>query len=394
MANFHVIAGASETPEFPIVRRIGPADLKDVLRKGFADFWAMPSQVFFIGLIYPIAGVILAGFAFGQNMLPLLYPLASGFALVGPIVSIGLYELSRRREQGLPTDWKYAFEVVQSPAISSIAALGVVLLVLLMAWLFTAQALYEWLYGYRAVESLPAFLSQALTTSRGWVLIILGNLLGFVFAVVVLAISVISFPLLLDRDVGAAIAVQTSIRAVLMNPMTMALWGLIVAGLLALGFATLLVGLAIVVPVLGHATWHLYRRVVERDSPQVGRLIGAEGKEEADPEPIADPLRAAEEIEREEEKRGEVKPVDVVPEADDVVLPASTQLAAAPDEVAALKASRDQLIAERDKVQAQLAAAREEVAMLQRQLEEVQAKASEAGSIRRSAPTQAKKARR
>jgi uncharacterized membrane protein len=303
MANFHVIAGASETPEFLIVHKIGPADLKDVLRKGFADFWAMPSQVFFIGLIYPIAGVILAGFAFGQNMLPLLYPLASGFALVGPIVSIGLYELSRRREQGLPTDWKYAFEVVQSPAIGSIAALGVVLLVLFMAWLFTAQALYEWLYGYRAVESLPAFLSEALTTSRGWVLIILGNLLGFVFAVVVLAISVISFPLLLDRDVGAAIAVQTSIRAVLMNPMTMALWGLIVAGLLALGFATLLVGLAIVVPVLGHATWHLYRRVVERDSPQVGRLIGAEGKEEADPEPIADPLRAAEEIEREEEKR-------------------------------------------------------------------------------------------
>ena len=304
MANFHVIAGASDTPAFPTVRRIGPTDLKDALRNGFADFWAMPSQVFFIGLIYPIAGVILAGLAFGQNMLPLLYPLASGFALVGPLVSIGLYELSRRREQGLPTDWKYAFEVLQSPAIGSIAALGVVLLVLFMAWLFTAQALYEWLYGYRAVESLPAFLSEALTTSRGWVLIILGNLLGFVFAVVVLAISVISFPLLLDRDVGAAIAVQTSIRAVLMNPMTMALWGLIVAGLLALGFATLLVGLAIVVPVLGHATWHLYRRVVERDSPQVGRLIGAEGKEEADPEPIADPLRAAEEIEREEEKRG------------------------------------------------------------------------------------------
>jgi len=274
MANFHVIAGASNTPEFPIVRRIGPADLKDVLRKGFADFWAMPSQVFFLALIYPIAGVILAGLAFDQNMLPLLYPLASGFALVGPFVSIGLYELSRRREQGLPTDWKYAFEVVQSPAIGSIAALGVVLLVIFMGWLFTAQALYEWLYGYRPVESLPAFLAQALVTARGWTLILLGNLMGLVFAAVVLAISVISFPLLLDRDVGAAIAVQTSVRAVLTNPVTMALWGLIVAGLLALGFATLLVGLAIAMPVLGHATWHLYRRVVERDSspvPAVGK---------------------------------------------------------------------------------------------------------------------------
>src|SRR5215208_3416014 len=269
MANFHVIAGARETLEFPIVRRIGPADLKEALRKGFADFWAMPSQVFFIGLIYPIAGVILAGFAFGQNMLPLLYPLAFGFALVGPFVAIGLYELSRRREQGLPTDWKYAVEVVQSPAIGSIATLGVVLLVLFLGWLFSAQALYEWLYGYRPVESLPAFLSEALTTSRGWMLIILGNLIGLVFAIVVLAISVISFPLLLDRDVGVAIAVQTSVRSVLTNPGEMALWGLIVAGLLALGFATLLVGLAIVVPVLGHATWHLYRRVVEHNDRTV-----------------------------------------------------------------------------------------------------------------------------
>src|SRR3954467_9655628 len=274
MTNFHVIAGARETPEFPMGRRIRLADLKEALRKGFADFWAMPSQVFFLGLLYPIAGVILAGLAFGQNMLPLLYPLASGFALAGPFVAIGLYELSRRREQGLPTDWRYAFEVVQSPAIGSIAALGVVLLVLLMSWLLAAQVLYQGLYGYRPVGSLPTFLYEALTTSRGWTLIILGNLIGFVFAAVVLAISVVSFPLLLDRDVGAAIAVQTSIRAVLTNPVPMALWGLIVAGLLALGFATLLIGLAVIVPVLGHATWHLYRCVVERDSssiPAVGK---------------------------------------------------------------------------------------------------------------------------
>ena len=266
MATFHVIAGASDTPEFPIVRRIRPADLTAALRQGFADFWAMPSQVFFLGLIYPIAGVVLAGIAFGQNMLPLLYPLAFGFALVGPFVSIGLYELSRRREQGLPTDWTYAVEVVQSPAIGSIAALGVVLLVIFMGWLFSAQALYEWLYGYRPVESLPAFLAEALVTARGWTLILLGNLMGLVFAAVVLAISVISFPLLLDRDVGVAVAVQTSLRAVLMNPATMGLWGLIVGGLLAFGFATLLVGLAIIMPVLGHATWHLYRRVVEPNS--------------------------------------------------------------------------------------------------------------------------------
>jgi uncharacterized membrane protein len=262
MASFHAIAGASETPEFPIVRRIGPADLKGALAQGLDDFWAMPTQVAFIGLVYPVAGLVLGGLAFGYNVLPLLFPLLSGFALVGPLVAIGLYELSRRREQGLPTDWKYAFEVLRSPAIGSIATLGVLLSVIFIGWLLAAQTLYEWLYGYRPVGSLPTFLYEVLTTARGWTLIIVGNLIGFVLAAVVLAISVVSFPLLLDRDVGAAVAIQTSVRAVLANPWTMALWGLIVAGLLALGSAVLFVGLAVVVPVLGHATWHLYRRVV------------------------------------------------------------------------------------------------------------------------------------
>ena len=122
MAQLHVIAGAGETPEFPIVRKIDPGDLQDVLARGFDDFWAMPSHVVFVSLVYPIAGVVLAGLAFGYNVLPLLYPLASGFALVGPLAAIGLYELSRRREQDLPTDWKYAFEVLRSPAMPSTAA--------------------------------------------------------------------------------------------------------------------------------------------------------------------------------------------------------------------------------------------------------------------------------
>src|SRR5215212_10437851 len=112
MAQLHVIAGAGETAEFPAVRKIEPADLQDVLSRGFDDFWAMPSQIVFVALIYPVVGVVLAGMTFGYNVLPLLYPLASGFALVGPLAAIGLYELSRHREQELPTDWKYAFDVL------------------------------------------------------------------------------------------------------------------------------------------------------------------------------------------------------------------------------------------------------------------------------------------
>ena len=262
MTQIHVLSGAGDTPEFPAVRRIGLADLRHALSQGFDDFWAMPSHVVFVGLVYPVAGLVLAGLIFGYNVLPLLFPLASGFALVGPLAAIGLYELSRRREQDLPTEWKHAFEVLRSPAVPSIAALGVVLLVIFLAWLATAQTLYTWLYGYAAPTSLAGFISEVLTTSRGWTLILVGNAIGLVFSVVVLAISVVSFPLLLDRDPGLAVAVQTSIRAALKNPVAIGLWGLIVAILLVLGSLPAFVGLAVVVPVLGHATWHLYRRLV------------------------------------------------------------------------------------------------------------------------------------
>ncbi len=263
MAQLHVIAGAGETPEFPAVRKITPADLQDVLARGFDDFWAMPSHVLFVGLVYPIAGIVLAGLTFGYNVLPLLYPLAFGFALVGPLAAIGLYELSRRREQDRPAEWQDGFAVLRSPAIPSIATLGLVLLVIFLAWLATAQVLYTSLYGYLAPASLTGFLAEVLTTSRGWTLILLGNAIGAAYALLVLAISVVSVPLLLDRDVGLAVAISTSVRAVAKNPVTMILWGLIVAALLVLGSLPAFVGLAIVVPVLGHSTWHLYRRVVE-----------------------------------------------------------------------------------------------------------------------------------
>jgi uncharacterized membrane protein len=268
MANFHIVAGSGESPAHPVVRKISPADLKEALAKGFDDFWAMPSHLVFLGLIYPIVGVCLAALTFTNNALPLLYPLASGFALIGPFAGIGLYEISRRRELGLAPSWRDAFDVLKSPSIPSIIALGVILLVIFLAWLTTARLLYQSLFGYAVPTSYSQLINQVLTTPEGIRLIALGNALGFVFAVVVLSISVISFPLLLDRDVGVAVAVYTSVKAVVMNPVTMALWGLIVAAALLVGSLPLFVGLAIVMPVLGHATWHLYRRVVEPPSAE------------------------------------------------------------------------------------------------------------------------------
>jgi uncharacterized membrane protein len=267
VANFHVIAGADETQAPPTVRNIGAPELKEALRKGIDDFKEMPTHLAFLGLIYPLFGICLAALTFSKNGLPLLFPLVSGFALLGPLAAIGLYELSRRRELGLDTSWEHLFDVLRSPSLPSILALGFVLMVIFVVWLATAQALYEWLYGSIPPESYIGFLREVLTTSRGWTLIILGHLIGLVFAAVVFSIGVISFPLLLDRDCGAACAVQTSIKAVLVNPKTMAVWALIVAALLIVGSLPLLVGLAVVMPILGHASWHLYREVVEPPSP-------------------------------------------------------------------------------------------------------------------------------
>ncbi|HVX99352.1 MAG TPA: DUF2189 domain-containing protein [Pseudorhodoplanes sp.] len=263
MAQLHIIAGADAAPTHPVIRRIAVSDLKEALRRGIDDFSSIPSYAIFVGLIYPIVGIILARMTFGYAVLPLLFPLAAGFALVGPFAATGLYELSRRREQGLDIHWTHAFDMTTKPNSGAIAALGILLMLIFLSWLAVAQALYQSLYGVLAPESITQFLRDVLTTGTGWTLILLGNAIGFLFALLVLAISVVSFPLLVDRDVGAAVAVITSVRAVATNPVVIAVWGLIVAALLVVGTVPAFFGLAIVVPILGHATWHLYRRLVQ-----------------------------------------------------------------------------------------------------------------------------------
>jgi uncharacterized membrane protein len=260
---FHVLAGPDETTAEVHVRKIGVEDVKYALAKGVDDFWAMPTHLVFLGLIYPLFGIGLGALTFSNNALPLLFPLVSGFALVGPVAAIGLYELSRRRELGLDTSLSHVVDPLRSPSMPAILALAVVLMVIFIAWLIAAQALYWFLYGPNPPDSYLGFLGEVLTTARGWALIILGHVVGFVFAAAVFCISVVSFPLLLDHDVGAGCAVQTSFRAVMANPRPMALWAFIIAALLIIGSAPLTVGLAIVMPVLGHASWHLYRRTVE-----------------------------------------------------------------------------------------------------------------------------------
>lgn len=246
----------------PAVRRIAYADLRDALAKGYEDFGAYRSDVIFLCVIYPAIGLVLGRLALGYSALPLLFPLAAGFALVGPLAALGLYEMSRRREQGAEVSWATPLRVFRAPAFGPIAMLGLILVAIFLLWLFAAAEIYKTTLGPAAPASLGAFLGAVFTTGAGWAMIGVGVGLGFLFALLVLVISVVSFPLMLDRDVGLDTAIATSWRAVRANPGPSAAWGLIVAAGLALGSIPFFIGLIVVLPVLGHATWHLYRKLV------------------------------------------------------------------------------------------------------------------------------------
>ncbi len=259
--------GSDRAFEEPEVRKITTADIREALRKGVEDFAAMRTDVVFVVLIYPIVGLLLAFLAFRGDLMHLVFPVMAGFALVGPFAAIGLYEMSREREASGHASWSSALGLLASPAFGAMLVLGLMHVAIFAIWVAIADLIYSTTLGPEPPASAGAFLDALTLTAAGWTMIIVGTLVGAVFAALVLASSVVSFPLLLDRDVGIPVAVATSLKVAQTNPGPIALWGLIVAVSLALGSIPALLGLILVLPILGHATWHLYRRaVVPRDA--------------------------------------------------------------------------------------------------------------------------------
>lgn len=247
----------------PIIRKIDMGDLKEAIAKGLSDFNAMPTHFFYLAIIYPIVTFVIAATYGDHDVLPFVFPLLAGYTLLGPLAAIGMYELSKRRELGAFTSRTNAFLVFKSHSINAIMNLGFLLMVIYFVWLFVAQAIYEHNFGPTAPESIMGFINQVLTTPEGRTMVIDGCGVGFLFAVVVLSFSVVSFPMMLDQDVGVFLSIKTSVKSVIVNPFIMAVWGLIVAATLLIGSLPFFVGLCVVLPVIGHTTWHLYRKIVE-----------------------------------------------------------------------------------------------------------------------------------
>lgn len=247
----------------PEVKTLTRQDLRDALRLGMQDFTAARADALFLVVVYPVIGLVLLAMATDLAALPMLFPLVAGFALLGPLAAVGLYEISRRRERGEPVSWGAALGVIGAPYFVALVVLGLCLMAIFGTWLITAFAIHALTLGPQPPASLSAFLSDTFTTGAGWAMILLGTGAGFLFALLVLATSVISFPLLMDRHVSVPRAIMTSLDVFRKNPRVICTWGLIVAASLILGAIPALVGLVVVMPILGHATWHLYRRAVK-----------------------------------------------------------------------------------------------------------------------------------
>jgi uncharacterized membrane protein len=247
-----------DTVDLPAIRKIGLSDIRYAISHGTDDLLALRTYALSIVFIYPAAGILLIVAAGTNDLLPLVFPLASGFALIGPIAGIGLYTMSRRRE--LEAAGKT--DVGTPVAYGAIAIVSLLLIVIFVAWLAAAYWIFYETLGPEVPQSIAAFIRDAFTTRSGWLMIVVGFGVGFLFAVVALSIGVFSIPLMLDKPVGPITAIRASLRAVAENPASMAVWGVIVAAGLVVGSIPALIGLMIVIPLFGHSTWHLYGRIM------------------------------------------------------------------------------------------------------------------------------------
>lgn len=248
----------------PDVRKIDRSDLKWALAEGWKDFQEKRGDLILLALIYPFVAFMAAAITYDGRLFAMFFPLVAGLSILGPAVASGFYELARRREIGLDCGWLHFFDPMNGRGRVELAILTGGLAILFAGWMVCADLIYTMTVARYAPAGPIDFLHRLFTTPEGWAMIVVGNIIGAIFAVAALVLGLTSFPMIIDRPIDSLTAIATSIRAVEKNPVAVATWGAWVAALLAIGCATAFIGLAIVLPVLGYASWHLYTRLVDR----------------------------------------------------------------------------------------------------------------------------------
>lgn len=247
----------------PRVRAIGRDDVLAALRLGIDDFRAAPLYGLFFGGIYALGGLFLLWITLGAGVGYLTYPLATGFALLGPFVAVGCYEVSRRREIGEPLSFGGVLGVMVRQSSRELGWMAFVTLFTFLMWMYQVRILLILCMGLKNFTTFGEFLHVVTSTPEGWLFVVLVHVDGLIFALVTFSLTVVSFPLLLEREIDFVTAMITSVKSVTTNPRTMLGWGAVVALLLLIGTLPAFLGLFVILPVLGHATWHLHRRLVE-----------------------------------------------------------------------------------------------------------------------------------
>lgn len=255
-------AAVARRPE-PVVRAITHEDVRAALSEGLSDFRAAPAYGLFFGAVYAAGGILLVLLTTYTGMGYLAYPLAAGFALIGPFVAVGLYEVSRRRDAGEPLGWRPILGVVFSQSGRELGWMAFVTLFIMIIWLYQVRLLLAIFLGFQSFASLGEFLTVVFTTPEGLMFLFVGNIVGAVLSAALFSLTVVSFPLLLDRDVDFITAMITSVKAVIAAPVPMLGWAAFIVASLVVATVPFFLGLLIVLPALGHATWRLYKRAVE-----------------------------------------------------------------------------------------------------------------------------------
>ncbi len=256
-------ARAADDGKTPLrIRKVEISDLMQCIAEGVRDFSRAPIYGMAFGAVYAVGGWLIFWMAFSLGYFYLAYPFMMGFALLAPFGAAGTYEISRRLEHGEPLSWSAVFSAVWNRSGKDLGWLALVSMFTLIIWLDIAVFLFLIFYGVQ-MPSLPQLFTNVFTTSYGLAFLVAGNGIGAVIALIVFSFTAVSPPLVVDREVDFITAMTTSVQAVLANPRTMLAWAVVIGMDLALSFVTLFVALIVIFPILGHTTWHLYRRLIE-----------------------------------------------------------------------------------------------------------------------------------